>query len=155
MQRSNISFGEPFRNVESSDLRDWNVIFVTTDEGDLIALANFAARGSSPANPLFVSDISGGIGGVLRTFIGDQPSDRSLKLKCKPGMDPKITEQNGRRVYHWASSHLEREDDSKDKDKKKKKKGGSAAGKLKAFADNRIVADVEIGKDKLLQRTLP
>lgn len=28
------------------------------------------------------------------------------------------------------------------KDKKKKKKGGSAAGKLKAFADNRIVADV-------------
>jgi len=52
----------------------------------------------------------------------DVPAGRSLKLKCKPGMDPKITEENGRKVYHWASSHLEREDDSKDKDKKKKKR---------------------------------
>src|SRR5271166_1702005 len=58
----------------------------------------------------------------------DVPSDRELKLKSKPGMDPKITEANGRRTYHWTSSHLEREDDQKDKDrdkdkdKKKKKK---------------------------------
>jgi len=55
----------------------------------------------------------------------DVPAGRSLKLKCKPGMDPKITEENGRRIYHWSSSHLEREDDStkdKDKDKKKKKR---------------------------------
>jgi tetratricopeptide (TPR) repeat protein len=44
-------------------------------------------------------------------------------------MDPTITEANGRRIYHWSSSHLEREDDSakarekeKDKDKDKKKK---------------------------------
>ncbi len=55
----------------------------------------------------------------------DVPSGRSLKLKCKPGMDPTITEANGRRVYHWSSSHLERDDDSakadKAKDKKKKK----------------------------------
>src|SRR5215467_4925494 len=51
----------------------------------------------------------------------DVPAGRTLKLKCKPGMDPKITEANGRRVYHWTSSHLEREDDDKDKDKKKKK----------------------------------
>jgi tetratricopeptide (TPR) repeat protein len=56
----------------------------------------------------------------------DVPAGRNLKLKCKPGMDPTITEANGRRVYHWSSSHLEREDDSakgkeKDKDKKKKK----------------------------------
>src|SRR5580692_4809987 len=52
----------------------------------------------------------------------DVPAGRSLKLKCKPGMDPTITEANGRRVYHWATSHLEREDDSKDKDKDKDKK---------------------------------
>ena len=52
----------------------------------------------------------------------DVPAGRTLKLKCKPGMDPKITEENGRRVYHWASAHLEREDASKDKDKKKKKR---------------------------------
>src|SRR5215831_18825730 len=52
----------------------------------------------------------------------DVPAGRTLKLKCKPGMDPKVTDENGRRIYHWASSHLEREDDSKDKDKDKKKK---------------------------------
>jgi tetratricopeptide (TPR) repeat protein len=49
----------------------------------------------------------------------DVPSDRPLKLKNKPGMDPKISEANGRRIYHWTSSHLEREDDSKEKDKEK------------------------------------
>jgi len=52
----------------------------------------------------------------------DVPAGRTLKLKCKPGMDPKISEENGRRVYHWASTHLEREDPNKDKDKKKKKR---------------------------------
>ena len=52
----------------------------------------------------------------------DVPAGRPLKLKCKPGMDPKITEANGRRIYHWASKHLEREDDAKPKDKKKKKR---------------------------------
>jgi len=53
------------------------------------------------------------------------PGGRSVKLKCKTGMDPKITEEAGRRNYHWTSSHLEREDDDKAKDKdsdKKKKK---------------------------------
>src|SRR5579862_9207023 len=52
----------------------------------------------------------------------DVPAGRTLKVKCKPGMDPKITEDNGRRIYHWSSSHLEREDDDKTKDKDKKKK---------------------------------
>jgi tetratricopeptide (TPR) repeat protein len=51
----------------------------------------------------------------------DVPSDRPLKLKNKPGMDPKISEANGRRTYHWTSSHLEREDDQKDKDQDKDK----------------------------------
>jgi tetratricopeptide (TPR) repeat protein len=54
----------------------------------------------------------------------DIPKGRSIKLKTKPGQEPKITEENGRRIYRWTSSHLEREDDdrNKDKDKKKKKK---------------------------------
>jgi len=52
----------------------------------------------------------------------DVPVARSLKLKNRAGMDPKITEQNGRRLYHWSSSHLEREDDDKAKDTDKKKK---------------------------------
>jgi len=51
----------------------------------------------------------------------DVPSDRPLKLKNKPDMDPKISEENRRRIYHWTSSHLEREDDAKDKDKDKDK----------------------------------
>ena len=50
------------------------------------------------------------------------PKDRTIKLKTKPGFDPKITEESGRRIYRWTSSHLEREDDDKDKDKDKKKK---------------------------------
>src|SRR5260370_32194284 len=54
----------------------------------------------------------------------DVPADRPLKMKNKAGMDPKIAEANGRRIYTWPSSHLEREDDQKatGKDKKKKKK---------------------------------
>jgi tetratricopeptide (TPR) repeat protein len=51
----------------------------------------------------------------------DVPADRPLKLKNKPGMDPKISEENGRRLYHWTSAHLEREDDQKDKEKDKEK----------------------------------
>src|ERR1700723_2624657 len=51
----------------------------------------------------------------------DVPSGRPLELKSKPGMDPKITDANGRRVYHWTNSHLEREDDKDDKDKDKEK----------------------------------
>src|SRR6266567_8703822 len=54
----------------------------------------------------------------------DVPAERPLKMKNKAGMDPKIAEANGRRIYTWPSSHLEREDDQKatGKDKKKKKK---------------------------------
>jgi tetratricopeptide (TPR) repeat protein/transglutaminase-like putative cysteine protease len=51
----------------------------------------------------------------------DVPASRHLILKNKPDHEPKITEENGRRIYHWASSHLEREDD-KPKDEKGKKK---------------------------------
>src|SRR5580658_6722192 len=31
----------------------------------------------------------------------DVPADRQIKLKNKPGMDPKISEEQGRRHYHW------------------------------------------------------
>ncbi len=63
----------------------------------------------------------------------DVPSDRPLKLKNKAGMDPKISEDNGRRIYHWTSSHLEREDDTKNKDKNKDK---DKAKKKKKRADD-------------------
>jgi tetratricopeptide (TPR) repeat protein len=55
-------------------------------------------------------------------FDVDVPADRAVKLKNKPDLDPKITEEKGRRTYHWAGSHLEREDDNKDKEKEKEKK---------------------------------
>jgi len=51
----------------------------------------------------------------------DVPADRPLKLKNKDGKDPKISEEHGRRIYQWTSSHLEREDDAKNKDKDKNK----------------------------------
>jgi tetratricopeptide (TPR) repeat protein len=57
----------------------------------------------------------------------DIPAGRTVKLKTRPGMDPAVTEQNGRRMYRWNGSHLVREEDAnkakdKDKDKNKKKK---------------------------------
>ncbi|MGC2171843.1 MAG: DUF3857 domain-containing protein, partial [Candidatus Sulfotelmatobacter sp.] len=50
------------------------------------------------------------------------PADRPLKLKNKPGMDPKITQANGRRIYHWTSTHLQREDDTAKSNTTKKKR---------------------------------
>jgi tetratricopeptide (TPR) repeat protein len=55
----------------------------------------------------------------------DVPSARAVKVKSNPGMDPKIAEENGRRIYRWSSAHLVQEDEGKDKGKgngKKKKK---------------------------------
>ena len=52
----------------------------------------------------------------------DVPQDRKITLKTKPGSDPKITEANGRRIYTWTSSHVDKdESDKSDKDKKKEK----------------------------------
>jgi len=51
----------------------------------------------------------------------DVPKDRTIKLKTKPGDDPKISEANGRRVYTWTSSHIEKDESDKGKDKDKKK----------------------------------
>ncbi len=51
----------------------------------------------------------------------DIPAGREIKLKTKPGFDPKITEANGRKLYHWTNSHLEREDDKKEDRKKRKR----------------------------------
>jgi tetratricopeptide (TPR) repeat protein len=68
----------------------------------------------------------------------DIPNGRSVKLKTRPGVDPKTTDENGRRIYRWASSHLVREEDEKkadkDKPKKKKKKDEIPAVQLTTFA---------------------
>src|SRR5215469_3854220 len=49
----------------------------------------------------------------------DVPRDRIIKLKAKPGVDPKISEANGRRIYAWTSSHLDKDEDEKKKDKQR------------------------------------
>jgi tetratricopeptide (TPR) repeat protein len=48
------------------------------------------------------------------------PRERSVKLKTQPASDPKISEENGRRIYRWTSSHLQREDEDNKKKPKKK-----------------------------------
>lgn len=50
----------------------------------------------------------------------DIPADRTVKLKTKPGTDPQITVENGRRLYRWTNSHLARSQDDKEKDKPRK-----------------------------------
>jgi tetratricopeptide (TPR) repeat protein len=47
----------------------------------------------------------------------DVPKDRVIKLKTKPGADPKISEAKGRRIYSWTSSHVDKDEDEKKKDK--------------------------------------
>ena len=46
------------------------------------------------------------------------PKDRQIKLKTKPGFDPKITDDGDRRIYRWTYSHTS--DDEQDAKKKKK-----------------------------------
>jgi hypothetical protein len=53
------------------------------------------------------------------------PAARTVKLKTKPGFDPKIRESDDRRIYSWSTSNLSREDETKSdasQERKKKKK---------------------------------
>jgi tetratricopeptide (TPR) repeat protein len=63
----------------------------------------------------------------------DLPADRQITLKNKPAYAPSISQANGRRLYHWTSSHLVREDDSKENDKEKQKE----KNKKKSAEDDR------------------
>jgi tetratricopeptide (TPR) repeat protein len=49
----------------------------------------------------------------------DVPKDRIIKLKTKPGADPRISDSNGRRIYSWTSSHVDKDEDDKKKEKEK------------------------------------
>ncbi len=46
------------------------------------------------------------------------PKDRQIKLKSKPGYEPKITEEGDRRIYRWTHSRLK----TMTTDKKKKRR---------------------------------
>jgi tetratricopeptide (TPR) repeat protein len=69
----------------------------------------------------------------------DIPSDRTVKLKTRPGYDPKVTDQGGRRIYHWQNSHLVREEDDQAKakegrQKRKKKEEETPAVQMTTFS---------------------
>ncbi|HEU4403215.1 MAG TPA: DUF3857 domain-containing protein, partial [Candidatus Polarisedimenticolia bacterium] len=48
----------------------------------------------------------------------DVPATKYVNVKSRPEFKPEVREANGRRLYSWKTSNLERDDDS---DKKKKK----------------------------------
>ncbi|HEY5174967.1 MAG TPA: DUF3857 domain-containing protein [Terriglobales bacterium] len=48
------------------------------------------------------------------------PNGRQIKLKSKPGYEPKITEEGDRRVYRWTYTHLKDEEEGRPGKKKKK-----------------------------------
>ena len=52
----------------------------------------------------------------------DVPKDRKITLKTKPGNDPKKTEANGRVIYTWTSSHVDKDENDKDKIRTRTKK---------------------------------
>ncbi len=49
------------------------------------------------------------------------PKDRQIKLKTKPGFDPKTTEEGDRRIYSWTHSHTKDDEESAKKKKKASK----------------------------------
>src|ERR1017187_3836431 len=48
------------------------------------------------------------------------PKGRQIKLKSKPGYEPKITDEGDRRIYRWTYTHLKDEDEGAPGKKKKK-----------------------------------
>ncbi len=50
------------------------------------------------------------------------PKNRQLKLKTKPGFDPKISDDGDRRIYRWTHSRLNDDDEEAAAKKKKKTK---------------------------------
>jgi tetratricopeptide (TPR) repeat protein/transglutaminase-like putative cysteine protease len=49
------------------------------------------------------------------------PKERQIKLKSKPGYEPKITEEGDRRIYRWTYTHLKDEEEGPLSKRKKKK----------------------------------
>jgi hypothetical protein len=101
--------------LRAGDTLEWQIVVVTHTplaQGQFWALRNFDKAQIELDEQLEI----------------DVPASRSIKLKTKPGFDPKVSEESGRRIYHWSTANLETEasrtakEKDKDKDKKKKKK---------------------------------
>ena len=51
------------------------------------------------------------------------PKGRQIKLKSKPGYEPKVTDEGDRRVYRWTYTHLKDEEEGPHAKKKKGRRG--------------------------------
>jgi hypothetical protein len=76
----------------------------------------------------------------------DVPRERAIKLKSKKGMEPKVTEKDGRRIYHWTNSHLVRDDDDDDKEKDKLHKRKKSDPEPPAIQLTTFASWEEVGK---------
>src|ERR1019366_3723768 len=76
----------------------------------------------------------------------DIPVARTVKLKTKPGVEPKVTEENGRRIYRWSSSHLVREDENKGNDTLRKKKKKKPEDEIPAVQLTSFASWEEVGR---------
>ena len=61
------------------------------------------------------------------------PQDRAIKLKTQPGAEPTITDEGGRRIYRWTSSHRQRESEEEAKKKKPPRQPQPPAVQLTTF----------------------
>lgn len=71
----------------------------------------------------------------------DVPSSRQLIVRSRPGLEPAMTEAPGRRKYHWASSHKEREDPDKKTDDDEDADPKPPAVRFTSFSDWRQVGE--------------
>lgn len=62
------------------------------------------------------------------------PRDRRLEVKNQPGVEPTISEKNGRKIYVWSNSHPVRDDEQAEK-KKAKKEPESPSVQMTTFAN--------------------
>ncbi|HWK10367.1 MAG TPA: DUF3857 and transglutaminase domain-containing protein, partial [Vicinamibacterales bacterium] len=71
----------------------------------------------------------------------DVPAARQLIVRSRKGLDPVVTETQGRRRYHWASSHKVREDPDKKKESAEAAEPQPPAVRFTSFADWRQVGE--------------
>jgi tetratricopeptide (TPR) repeat protein len=76
----------------------------------------------------------------------DVPAARTIKLKTKPGLEPKITEENNRRIYRWTSSYLVREDQDKANDERKKRRKYKPEDEVPAVQLSSFASWEEVGR---------
>jgi tetratricopeptide (TPR) repeat protein/transglutaminase-like putative cysteine protease len=68
------------------------------------------------------------------------PKDRAVKLKTQPGFDPSVTEEGGRKIYHWSRALRELPSEDEQKKTNARKSPKPPAIQLTTFANWEEVA---------------